>query len=604
MAEASRPIVSKFRTLLPFIKEERWRLAFILVFSAFGAGLAALTPWPVKFAVDVALGETPAPDWMPNALASNPSILIVACAAGTVAILMLSAILNNALTWLWAAAGHNMLYSLATTIFGHLQRMSLLFHQKQTGGDLLSRVTGDSWCVYTTAAALLVSPLRQILTILAIGYASLTLDPLLTLTIFILAPVIAISVYYFGGTIKQRSKSQRESEAELATFSQQTLSNIPVVQVFGLKERNTQIFAGIAKRLIHTARSVALTQQLYGLVNASALGAGIAMVLFFGTLKVNTGDLTVGELLIFMAYVETLKAAFQQLLDSYSQVRTVEASVDRVNAILDMAPDILDPADARPLRLTGKGGARIDFENVSFRYDADHPTLHGVSLRIERGETIAIVGASGAGKTTITGLIPRFFDPDTGAVSIEGQNLRDVTLKSLRRQVALVLQDPFILPITIAENIAFGCNSSSLDEIRAAAEAAKAERFIEELPDGYDTVIGERGATLSGGQKQRVAIARALLRDAPILILDEPTSALDPKTEASILVALERLISDRTTIIIAHRLSTIAKADRIAVLEAGHIVELGTRDELLAQGGQYWRYETLQAAGAKFQVPA
>lgn len=604
MADSLRDTLGKFARLLPFIRGERGRLAGILLLSALLAGLAALVPWPLKVAVDVALGDAAAPAWIPAGIVSSPTGLIAGCALATAAILVLTVAVGNALTWLWAAAGHRMLYALAGALFERLQRMSLLFHVRQSTGDLLTRVTGDSWCVYQTTAALLVSPLRELLTIVAIGYAALSIDPLLTLAVCVLSPLLAYSVYRFGRPIRQRAKTQREAEAAFAGFAQQTLANVPIIQVFSLAGRNARLFDDIAHRLTGAAQSLALTQHTFDLVNASALGVGVSAVLLLGGLKVAGGTLTVGSLLVFMAYVETLKMAFQTLLTSYGQLRAIEASVDRVNAILDQSPDVVDRPHAAPLRLVGRGGARIDFDQVSFSYDGLRPAVQALSLSIAAGEMVALVGETGAGKSTIAGLVPRFFDPDEGMLRIDGQDLREVTLHSLRGKMALVLQDPFLLPVSIADNIAFGRVDATQDQIRAAALAANAHGFIEALPSGYDTVIGERGATLSGGQRQRLAIARALVRDAPILILDEPTSALDPETEAAILDALDRLMTGRTTIVIAHRLSTVARADRIAVIEKGRIVELGSRDELLARRGRYWTFETLQGPSKLLGVPA
>ena len=301
--------------------------------------------------------------------------------------------------------------------------------------------------------------------------------------------------------------------------------------------------------------------------------------------------LTIGGILVFLVYLNSLQAQMRTLAGVHTALQGLSANVDRVVEVLEAAPEVSDKPGAVVLpRVRG----RVQIENVTFGYESNHAILHAVALAVEAGETLAIIGSSGAGKTTLVNLIPRFFDPWQGRVLVDGRDLREVPLQSLRSQIALVLQEPFLFPISIAENIAFGRPDAARAEIEAAARAANAHEFIQRLPLGYDTVIGERGITLSGGERQRLSIARALLKDAPILILDEPTSALDAETEQSILQALERLVAGRTTFIIAHRLSTIRRASRIALLENGTIAEIGTHPELLARGQLYARLHSIQ----------
>jgi ATP-binding cassette subfamily B protein len=329
----------------------------------------------------------------------------------------------------------------------------------------------------------------------------------------------------------------------------------------------------------------------------SDLGSGLATtlggaaVLWLGALQVLNGDLTVGSLLVFLAYLGSLQIQLKTFTGIYSALSTIGAKVDRVCEILELEPEVADHPGAQfPAHIKG----HVTFENVGFEYQAGRPVLNDISFQALPGQTIAIVGPTGAGKSTLVGLVPRFFDPTHGTVLLDGWDLRRLRLKELREQVSLVLQEPFLFPVTIAENIAYGRPTASPDEIENAARAANAHSFITRLPQGYNTIPGERGATLSGGERQRLSIARALLKNSPILILDEPTSALDAVTEQDILQAMQRLVEGRTTFIIAHRLSTIRRADSILVLEQGRIAEAGSHAELLQRGGLYAQLHAIQ----------
>ena len=320
---------------------------------------------------------------------------------------------------------------------------------------------------------------------------------------------------------------------------------------------------------------------------------GTAAIVWLGANSVLAGRLTVGDILVFLAYLAALYGPLETLMYAPSTTQGAAGSARRVREILETRREVDDRPHARPLtRVSG----HIAIEHVTFGYEAGRPVLHDVTFDVRPGETVAIIGATGAGKSTIAGLVPRFYDPWSGRVTLDGVDLRDLELRSLRSHVAVMLQESFLFPMTIAENIAYGRPRVSRREIENAARAANADTFIAGLPHGYDTVIGERGATLSGGERQRIAVARAIVKDAPVLILDEPTSAIDAITEASLLEALERLMRGRTTIIIAHRMSTIANADRVVALADGSIVEIGSPTELLGGNGLYARYHAMQAA--------
>jgi ATP-binding cassette subfamily B protein/subfamily B ATP-binding cassette protein MsbA len=334
----------------------------------------------------------------------------------------------------------------------------------------------------------------------------------------------------------------------------------------------------------------------FSIATGGVMALGTAALIGVGGAHVIDHHITVGGLLVFLAYLASLYAPLETLATVSAGLANAAASSRRVFDVLDAAEEVSDRPGARAL--VGRAAGHVVFRGVSFGYEPDRPVLVDIDLEAHPGETVALVGRTGAGKSTLMSLVPRFFDPWAGRVTLDGTDVRDLTLASVRQQVALVLQEPFLLPVSIADNIAYGRADATRADVVAAAEAANAAEFVASLPAGFDTVIGERGATLSGGQRQRIAIARALVRDAPVLILDEPTAALDAETEALLLEALDRLMVGRTTFIIAHRLSTIRGADRIAVLEEGRVVELGTHDDLVGRGGAYERFHRLQAVPA------
>ncbi len=590
----------RYHRMLPYIRREWRRLSVISALTAMMAGISVLMPWPLKLLVDYALGEQPVPVAVAAPLTAvglepNTLVLIVTAGVTSFALFALNATLNWGITWSWAVSGYRMLYDLAADLFARLQRLSLVYHGKRPVGDLLSRISTDSWSTYKLAADLLVSPAQSLLTIIAIGGVAWALDPLLAGLLLATTPLLVWSARFFGERLKRRSRLQREAEARLTSFVHQTLTAIPVVKAFTREERNREDFGAIANTVVGRAQRGNLANQAFQFVNGSAVAMGSALVLLVGGRRVLSGDLSLGSLLVFIAYAQTLRTAFTSLLTTFGKVKGTEASIDRVVEVLDAEEEVRERPTARPfVRQPGRQGIAVSFEDVTFGYEPNRPVLKGVNLHVQAGETVALVGCTGAGKTTLASLVPRFFDPGAGRLLFDGTDARDIQLRSLRQQVALVLQEPFLLPLSVAENIAYGRPDAMREEIIAAAVAANADEFIRRLPEGYDTVIGERGATLSGGQRQRLAIARALLKDAPILILDEPTSALDARTEALILEALERLMANRTTFIIAHRLSTIRNADRIVVLKDGTIAEQGRQDDLVAARQDYWQFHRLQ----------
>lgn len=550
----------------------------------------------MKVLVDHILGQQPLAGsaarllaWLPGAY--DPRWLLAWVALSGLGIFAVSSMLDVVLTFSWIRVGQRMVYDLIQDLFASVQRRSLLFHSRNTVGDTMSRITVDSWCVHTLADTLLFAPGHALITIVGMAVVMSRIDYGMTLLALSVAPVISASSLFFGKRIRRTARDKRERESRIQSHVQQTLSGIMVVQAFAQEEREYSRFREFARSAIRAQKRNTTAGSFYNLSSGLVSTLGTGLILYIGASHVLSGRLTVGSLLVFLAYHGTLQAQLKVFAGIYGALQGAGASVDRVMELLEAEPKVESRARAKTL---AQARGQIKIENVTFGYEAERPILKGVTLEAEPGETIAIVGPTGAGKSTLVSLIPRFFDPWEGKVTIDAEDVREIDLKSLRSQIGIVLQEPFLFPLTIAENISYGRPDATREEIESAARAANAHQFIERLAEGYDTVIGERGATLSGGERQRLSIARALLKDAPILILDEPTSALDAQTEAMLLEALERLMKGRTTFIIAHRLSTIRKADRIVVIEDGEIVEVGTHRELLMSKGLYYFLHNLQ----------
>ena len=598
MSDSGQPsTIRRYRRLLAYGRRYRSGWVLIAALNLLSGFLALAQPWPMKVVIDHVLAQRPsvgALGWLveilPGAAGSRGGLLLWA-AFGTLGIFLLGSLIDVMLAIGWLRVGQQTVYDLAQDLFARLQRHSLRFHSRAAVGDLMSRVTTDSFCVYRLIDTIVISPVKALLMAGATAFIMAQLNGQLTLIAMLAAPLMGTATFLLGRKVRAASRTKRQVESRIQTHVQQTLSGVQVVQAFGQENREYDRFHEYAAAAIRAHQRNVFLGNVSNLWTGLIVAAGTGVTLLLGSRLVLQDNLTVGELLVFLAYLATLQGHFQSLARVVKAVQALRGEMDRVSEILESNPEVLDNPGALTLpRIAG----HIRVENVTFGYDAAHPVLRQVNLEALPGETIAIVGATGAGKTTLTSLIPRFFDPQEGRVLLDGHDLRELRLSDLRRNVGIVLQEPFLFPFTVRENITYGRPDATLDEVVSAARAANADEFIDKLPEKYDTVIGERGLTLSGGQRQRLSIARALLKDAPVLVLDEPTSALDAHAEQLLVQALQRLMKGRTTFIIAHRLSTIRHASRIAVLDAGRVVELGNHEELLALGGAYARMHQLQ----------
>jgi ATP-binding cassette subfamily B protein/subfamily B ATP-binding cassette protein MsbA len=564
-----------------------------------GVGLDLLSPWPLKLLVDHVLIEKPLPEavsWIGVLPGGASAYALLSWLVGATILLFLARRgVTTIQDYLQAGVGSRMVYDLGADLFDHLQRLSLRFHRRHHAGDLVRRVTGDTRCVRDLVIGVFLAVITSLVSMVAMFLVMWRLDPLLSLLTLLAAIPIGVLIKICSRPMSERSFRQMELEGEIMALAEQTLTALPVVQAFGRESYEDERFRRLSRRTVQAYLRAVLSQLQFRIGTKAATAAGAAVIMAIGGIHVLRGSLSVGSLIVFLSYLVSLYAPLEVLAYLSSGFASAAAGARRVLGVLDASDEVREQPDARalPERQPGERG-HVRFESVTFGYEPGRPVLHDITLEAHPGETAALVGTTGAGKSTLVSLVPRFFDPWEGRVTFDGHDLRELRLESLRDQVALVLQEPYLLPLTVADNIAYGRPGADRAAIEAAATAANADGFIGRLPEGYETVLGERGTTLSGGEQQRVAIARAFLKDAPVLILDEPTSALDAETETLLLEALDRLMAGRTTFIIAHRLSTIRRADRIVVIEEGRVAEAGSHKQLLDAGGRYSRFHRIQ----------
>jgi ATP-binding cassette subfamily B protein/subfamily B ATP-binding cassette protein MsbA len=585
---------------LPYLRPYRGRFVWALIQVFLIAGFDLLKPWPLQLVIDHVLSGKPltAP-WLANL--SSGTLLVVACIALVLVNLGsgLLALLHN---YTSIGVGQRMVNDLRGALYAHLQRLSLAFHGRQKVGDLMYRITAYSFAVQTMILNGLLPILSALVLLAGMLVVLIPIDPLLTLLSLTIVPALFALIAVFNRRIATIATEVRERESLVYTLVQWAMSSVKVVQAFTKEEEEYGRFIGASRASLRATLSLYSWQTLYSAAVNTLIAIGTALVVYVGARSVLSGHLSLGQLVVFISYLAQLYVPVNQITQSWGLIAGARIGAQRCFEILETEADLKDGPRTFPPQ--GARGA-VEWQQVSFRYRPEMPVLREVSLRVEQGMKVAVVGATGAGKSTLLSLLPRFFDPSTGRVLIDGVDVRDYRLKSLRQQIAMVLQPPLVFPISVRDNIAYGRPGADDAAIERAARLARIHDLIASLPQGYATVLGDN-ASLSEGEKQRLTIARAILRDAPILVLDEPTSALDVETEALVMEGIARLTEGRTTFIIAHRLSTVRSADLVLVLRDGVIAEQGGFAELLRRGGVFAELYNTQFAGdgARSAAPA
>jgi len=564
-----------FLRLLGYLRADRGAMLLAFAFVTLAIAGEVAVPYLIRVGIDehIMKGDFPG---------------LVELSAVFLGVLVATTYAKRRQAYLTAWLGQRVLYRLRREVFAHLQTLSFRYYDKEPSGKIMSRLTSDVRYLQDFLTNGLTTLFAALLQVIGISIVLFSLHPKLALLSLVSLPIVAGTVIGLRKRIKQAHLEVRETMANINANLQESISGVRIVQAFARQKVNEEHFDGVNKRNFKaTLRSWAYA----GVFNpAVELASGLAtvLILLYGARSVASGDLTggitVGIITAFIAYLQQFYDPVRELSNIYNSMQSAMASADKIFHLLDTPPDVKEREN--PIELKECRG-HVQFHGVTFGYDEDEAVLHNIDLDVKPGETIALVGPTGAGKTSIINLVARFYDPQEGKVTLDGYDLRDLSFKSLRRNIAIVLQENFLFSGTVRENIAYGREDATDEEIIAAAKAVSAHSFIEKLPNGYETQVHERGGQLSDGQRQLIAFARALLMDPKVLILDEATSNVDPMTEALVQQALEKLLAGRTSFVIAHRLSTIRNADRILVIQDGRIAQEGTHWELMNQEGMY-----------------
>jgi ATP-binding cassette subfamily B protein/subfamily B ATP-binding cassette protein MsbA len=567
---------------LKYFRPDAPRVASVFLLVLGSTALNVLKPWPLALIVDCVVGQKPLPRWIAHATRWYYPKLLAALCAALLLIYLAQAVLSAAQNYLSIQVGLNGLARLRAEMFKWLQRLSMRYHQGARAGDLIYRASWDTYAVQTLFQQGLMTALTAAVSLAVMLVVMARMNIYLTLLSVALAPLLVLGIKSFGARMRDRTTLAQQSDSRVTSLLQQGIATLALTQSYTREDSVAEAFAAQVK----DARNRRLSQHgwelAYWLVVAVVFALGTAAITWLGVNQVFGGRLSVGRLLVFLAYLAQFFEPLNQLSHVGATVAGATAGARRVFEILDTPEEIREKPDARPLQVRCRG--EISFDGVSFAYERDRPVLRDIRFTLRPGESAAVIGPSGAGKTTLLHLLPRFFDPSAGLIKIDGIDLRDFRLRDLRGQIALLQQEPVILPGTIAENIGFGRPGATQAEIAAAARAANANGFIDKLPQKYETVVGDGAARLSAGEQQRIHLARAFLKDAPILLLDEPTSALDAESEALIARSLAELTRNRTTLIVAHRPATLAGLTRAFHLRDGVLAECSIEEAMRIVG--------------------
>jgi subfamily B ATP-binding cassette protein MsbA len=583
-----------------------WKSLSLAFLAVLGVTLTdLLEPWPLKLVFDHLLKAKPLPEWLAPIASTfggdDKLSLLNFAAIALIVVALLSALSSYTEKYLTSSVGQWVVHDLRRTLYSHIQRLSLSYHDEKSTGDLISRVTSDIDSIQTLVSSALLGTLINSLTLLGMLGVMLYLSWQFTLVALCVAPVLFLVVYSFTRQIKKASLAARKKEGEIVSVIAEVLSSMRVVKAFAREDYEQKRLEQESLESVEIALQARnIKAKLAPLVEV-IVACGTALALWYGSRLVLAGTLTPGSLLVFLLYLGKMYKPMRELSKMADTFSKAAVGWERIQEVLETESQV---PDKRGALTAPQFRGRIEFDEVYFSYGPDQEILKSIHLTIEPGQVAALVGPSGAGKTTLVGLIARFYDPTQGSVRIDGKDIRTFKQRSLRQRISFVLQDTLLFHTTVWQNIAYGRPEASRDDIIRAARQANAHEFIEQMPEGYDTMVGERGATLSGGQRQRIAIARAIVRDAPILILDEPSSGLDANSEQLVFEALERLMEKKTCVVIAHRLATIQRADAIFVLKDGMIVEQGKHEDLLKQGGLYTELHETQFGQEEARIGA
>jgi ATP-binding cassette, subfamily B, bacterial MsbA len=574
----TQPLTHLLRRLFRIARPYRGRFWLALAFTLSGSLLWLLVPLGLRELLDAVF------------LAGDRDMLNL-LAAGLLGLFLVQVTLGFWGSYWLEWIGERIITDLRSQLYSHLQTLGLRFFSEQRLGDITSRLTNDVASVRTAATNSIVEALTQTISLIGSVGLMVILNWRLSLAIFLTVPIVTLATRYFGEKIRKLSRTVQDRLADTTAIAEEALAAIRVVKSYAREPFEISRYAEATDTLFHTARRRALLSNLFW-SSIGLLFMGVMIGIFwYGGMEVLNGRLTTGDLVAFIFYAFNIARSVGGMSRLYTTFNTAAGASERIFELLDEQPDVADAPDAGDIPpIVG----RVTFEGVAFRYGESAEVLRGIDLDANPGEVIALVGPSGAGKTTLMNLIPRFYDPTSGRIRIDGIDIRTITQSSLRSQIALVPQDVHLFGTSILDNIRYGRLDATDEQVAEAAKAANADGFIRQLENGYASAVGERGVKLSGGQRQRIAIARAILRDPRILLLDEATSSLDSESETAVQDALERLMRGRTAFIIAHRLSTVRHADRIVVVDGGRIVETGTHESLIARSGRYRRLYELQ----------